>query len=505
MRGPRCGRTLVLAFWLAACAVSGAALPACAKPPAIVPPAVPPPVDPLEQLRTDLDALLDRPGHLRGTWGVVIHSLARDERLYERHPRTLLVPASAMKLVSVAAAAEAVGWDYSFETAMRATGPVVSGTLRGDLVVAGTGDPSVLGRGADESLSLWIDALRASGITRIDGRIVADDDLVEEPRPGSGWSWEDLGYVYGAIPGALNLGENRVDVLVTPAALEGLPAIVELPPGARDVPLVNRTRTAAAGTGENLWPELAPGEPSMTLNGTIALGEKPATVWLSTGNPTRWFARALRNRILEAGIDVTGEAVDVDDLPVKPDWTGAVLLHAHRSRPLAELAKPLVKDSINLYAEAVLRLATGRDGARTTDAALDAVRARLESWGIPADGIQIVDGSGLSRRNVIAPDTLVAILRRFHDPSGASPFVQALALAGRDGTLATRMKGTPAEGNAVGKTGALSNVRTLAGYVRSGGGEPIAFAIMANNFEGEGSRVTATIDAFVARLASFVR
>jgi serine-type D-Ala-D-Ala carboxypeptidase/endopeptidase (penicillin-binding protein 4) len=243
----------------------------------------------------------------------------------------------------------------------------------------------------------------------------------------------------------------------------------------------------------------------LTLNGTIAVGETPVTISVAAGNPTEWFARVVRNRVLGAGIDVAGQAVDVDNLSVRPGWTDAAVLHAHRSPRLAEIAKPLLKDSINLYAEAVLRLATGPSGLRTADAGLDAVRARLESWGVPKEGIQIVDGSGLSRRNVIAPETLLAVLQRFYDESGASPFMQAQAIAGRDGTLASRMKGTPAEGNAIGKTGSMSNVRTLAGYVKTADGEPLAFAMMANNFEGPAAAVTATIDRLVARLASFSR
>jgi D-alanyl-D-alanine carboxypeptidase/D-alanyl-D-alanine-endopeptidase (penicillin-binding protein 4) len=164
-----------------------------------------------------------------------------------------------------------------------------------------------------------------------------------------------------------------------------------------------------------------------------------------------------------------------------------------------------MKESINLHAEAVLWLAGGPGGPRTTDAALDAARLRLESWGIPKDGIQIVDGSGLSRRDVLAADTLVTILRRFYDPAGASPWMQTFPIAGRDGSLAQRMKGTAAEGNAIAKTGSMSNIRTLAGYVKTADGEPLAFAILANNFEGAGSGVTATIDAVVARLAAFRR
>jgi D-alanyl-D-alanine carboxypeptidase/D-alanyl-D-alanine-endopeptidase (penicillin-binding protein 4) len=486
-----------------ALAIATALSAGCAKPRPAIP--GPPPPNPVAQLRSDFNALIDQPGHQRGTWGVAVHSLARNERLFEQNPRTLLVPASTMKLVSLAAAAEAVGWDYVFETKLLASGPVMDGVLKGDLVIVGSGDPSVLGRPLSDAFGPWIDALRARGITRIEGRVVADDDALEEPKPGFAWSWEDLGYTYGAIPGALNLAENKLDILVSPATLDGLPVTIELPADARDLPVMNAARTGPAGTRTTLWPEFRPGEPSLTLNGTIAIGEKPIVISVAAGNPTEWFARVVRNRVLAAGIDVAGQAVDVDDLSLRPGWTGATVLHAHRSPRLAEIAKPLLKDSINLYAEAVLRLAAGPSALRTTDAGLDAVRARLESWGVPKESIQIVDGSGLSRRNVVAPETLLAVLQRFYDESGASPFMQAQAVAGRDGTLASRMKGTPAEGNAVGKTGSMSNVRTLAGYVKTADGEPLAFAMMANNFEGPAPAVTATIDRLVARLASFSR
>jgi D-alanyl-D-alanine carboxypeptidase/D-alanyl-D-alanine-endopeptidase (penicillin-binding protein 4) len=474
----------------------------CAKAPPAAP--VPPPIAPLRQLASDFDALIDRPGHQHGIWAVAVQSLARGDRLYERNPRTLLVPASTMKLVSVAVAADAVGWDHRFETRVLAGGRIHEGALKGDLVVEGSGDPTVLGRAGEAALDGWVDALRSRGITRIEGRVVADDNAVEEPAPGFAWSWDDLGYAYGALPGALNLAENRLAVTISPSS-PGMPAIVELPADARGLAIVNDTITGAPDDTPALWPERRAGEAALRIRGTIPAGSRPAVLSVAAGNPTLWFARALRHRLLAAGIDVEGKAVDADDLPYPLELRDAAVLHVHRSAPLAGIARPLIKDSINLYAEAVLLLATGPGGWRSTWAALDAARARLESWGIPKEGIQMVDGSGLSRRDVIAPDTLVTLLARFHDPSGASPWMQAMAVAGRDGSLADRMKGTPAEGNAIGKTGSMSNIRTFAGYVRTADGEPLAFAIMANNFEGPASGVTATIDRLVARLASFSR
>ena len=147
--------------------------------------------------------------------------------------------------------------------------------------------------------------------------------------------------------------------------------------------------------------------------------------------------------------------------------------------------------------EAVLRLNAASDAFPTNDAALEGVRMRLAAWGIPPDGWQIVDGSGLSRRNAVAPEVLVAILQRMYDSSGASPWMTGLPIAGRDGTLAGRMNGTPAEGNVRAKTGTMSNIRTLAGYVRTRDGETLAFAVRADSFEGPGSAAIEASDRVV--------
>ena len=141
----------------------------------------------------------------------------------------------------------------------------------------------------------------------------------------------------------------------------------------------------------------------------------------------------------------------------------------------------------------------------TNDQALDGMKQRLLSWGVPADGFQLVDGSGLSRRDVLAAETLLAILVRMYDPAGATPWMTGLPIAGIDGTLAARMKGTPGENNVRAKTGTMSNVRSLAGYVRTRDGETLAFAAMVNNFEGTGAQANAALDAIAVRLASFSR
>jgi len=254
-----------------------------------------------------------------------------------------------------------------------------------------------------------------------------------------------------------------------------------------------------------LWPEQRPGEPYLTIAGSIPADASPVQLTVSVGNPTSSFAAAFRHALIEGGVNVTGEAYDVDDVALSPDWEHAATLYTHRSPTLAAIVQPLLKDSINLYGEAVLRLNAARGVLATNDFALEGLRGRLTAWGIPPDGWQVVDGSGLSRRNAVAPETFVSILERMYDASGSSPWMTGLPIAGRDGTLARRMKGTLAEGNVRAKTGLMSNIRTLAGYARTRDGETLAFAIMANGFEGSGAAANEAIDRIAVRLAGFSR
>jgi D-alanyl-D-alanine carboxypeptidase/D-alanyl-D-alanine-endopeptidase (penicillin-binding protein 4) len=488
----------VVAACLLAQTLSGAqAPPGSSRTPAKTDPAI-------DTLRQDLLAETAQPNVRRAVWSIIVHSLDRDERLLELNPSTLLVPASSVKIVTALTAADAVGWDYRYQTEVRATGPIVNGVLSGDLLVIGSGDPTPDGRAGD-SLQVWVDALKAAGLKRIEGRVIGDDDDIDEPRPGAAWSWEDLGYTSGAIFGALNATENRMMVTIAPGPREGDPATISVADFAQSRPLVNRAVTSNGAPGF-VWPEHRLGEDALTIAGVVRPGGPPVTLSISTGNPTQWFVSLFRERLIRGGIEVTGRAADVDDVDPKPDRAASTLIYTHRSQPLSAIAKAMLKDSINLYGEALMRLnaATG-PGPATNDMALEGLRKRLAAWGVPKDGEHLVDGSGLSRRNLMAAETLFMLLKRAFEPQGTSPFVSALPVAGVDGSLAARMKNTPAQGALRAKTGTMSNIRSLAGYVTTRDGEQLALVVFVNNYEGTGADANESIDRIAVRLADFTR
>jgi D-alanyl-D-alanine carboxypeptidase/D-alanyl-D-alanine-endopeptidase (penicillin-binding protein 4) len=269
--------------------------------------------------------------------------------------------------------------------------------------------------------------------------------------------------------------------------------------------IVNRTMTGARGSALLLWPEQRPGEEGLSIAGSIPAGARPAVMGVSVGNPTRYFAQVLHDRLRAAGIDVTRGAADIDEASPSPRRDQPTVIHTHRSRPLAELAQAMLKDSINLYAEAAMRLNVAPGVFSNNDAALAGVKQRLEAWGVDPTEHQLVDGSGLSRRDAVTAEALLVVLRRMHAAGATSPFLAALPSAGVDGSLASRMRATAAEGNVRAKTGTMSNIRSLAGYVTSADGERLAFVVMVNNFEGAGAAAVQAIDAIAVKLAGFRR
>ena len=492
LAGLRACTTSVLLLSLVAC---HPALPA--RPAAPAPPTLP-------ALIHDLDALLAAPALEHGYWGVLVKSLENGETLYSLNPRRLMMPASNMKIVTLAAAADRLGWDYTYETRIFAAGRIDNGVLQGDLLAVGSGDPSI-GESPD-TLGTWAEQLKARGIRVIAGRVIGDDSAFDDDGLGFGWSWDDLQDDYAAGVSALQFNENAVRITVGPGTSVGDWAGVAISPADSGLVVESALTTSAAGAAPHIEAHRLPGSARLHLRGTVPLGAAPATQLVSVDHPTQFFVNALRTALIAHGIDVRGPSVDIDDIrdaPARPD--GAPLI-SHRSPPLSTLAIRLMKVSQNLYAETFLKTLAAGPATATTAAGRSIAQAALQAWGIGPDGLIQRDGSGLSRYDYVSPDAIVTILAHVDGQTSLKgPFRETLPIAGRDGSLSNRMKGTAAEGNARAKTGSMANVRGLSGYVATADGEPLVFSILANNFETAPDTITKTADAIVVRLAEFKR
>lgn len=464
---------------------------------------------PLALLQRDIDAILAAPALERGFWGVLVKTADRDETLYSRNASKLMMPASTMKVVTLAAAAEKLGWDFTYSTRLFTAGSVKDGVLRGDLVVVGSGDPSFDDWDgiATRLFAGWATQLRSSGIREIDGRIVGDDNAFDDEGLGMGWSLDDLAASYSANVSGLQFNEGSVQLRIAPGTSVGAKAAVSVTPDYSGLTIRNSIRTGTANSPAVISRRRLPGSSRLELRGSLPLRMRPFTETASVENPTLYFATALRRALVAEGIDVRGKAVDIDDVDTPPE-RNATPLATYQSLPLSNLATTMMKLSQNLFAETLLKT-LGIDGDHptgTAQAGVAAVRSVLQSWNIDPTSMVQADGSGLSRYNYITPETMVAILTHIHhDERLRSAFETTLPIAGRDGSLEYRMRGTAAEGNARVKTGSLTNVRALAGYVRTADDETLAFAIFANNYENSASVITAAADAIVVRLAALRR
>jgi D-alanyl-D-alanine carboxypeptidase/D-alanyl-D-alanine-endopeptidase (penicillin-binding protein 4) len=301
----------------------------------------------LQVLVRDIDAIMGDPALARGYWGVLVKSLKSDDTLYESNARKLLIPASNMKIVTLAAAAERLGWNYTYRTQLLAAGQVVSDRLVGDLLVVGNGDPSIgLADGmADALFAEWAAKLKVSGIQSISGRVVGDDNAFDDNSLGFGWSWDDLPDDYAAGVSALQFNENAIRLAVAPGKAVGDSAAISITPVESGLVVHSTLTTAAADATPGITAHRLPGSSTLELRGTIPLGSAPVTRVVSVDNPTIFFVSALRRALIAQGIDVRGPAVDIDAVTDPPSRTGAREVLSYASPPLSTLALRLMKAS----------------------------------------------------------------------------------------------------------------------------------------------------------------
>lgn len=465
-------------------------------------------------LQSELDAIFNDPALARGLIGVRIDSLKTGETIYHLNDDKLVMPASNMKILTMTTAAEKLGWDFTYKTHLDAIGTVTNGTLRGDLVVTGGGDPTILSNdgGPAPLFAEWAAALRKAGITRIDGRIVGDDSFFDDDDIGMGWSWDDLVFGYSAGISGLSYNENQVTARVAPGTAVGAPAVITLTPAkSHGLKLLNRVTTVvrppeATGTDPRLRASVsydrAPGSNDLVVSGTIPVGANPVSQDVAVENPTKFFVSALRDALVDEGILVFGDAVDADGM-IEPTMGARTAIATRTSPPLSVIGAYFMKASQNFVAETLFKtLGAVVKGQGTAAAGRTVVQDTLQSWGVPADAIVMRDGSGLSRYNYVTTGAIVTMLTRmWKNDALRGPFAAALPVAAHDGTLSSRMKNTWLDAHVQAKTGTISNVRSLSGYLETKSGERVVFSIIGNHFTVPSSRIDAIAEKALALIA----
>jgi len=461
------------------------------------------------------------PAIARAFWGAKVVDLETGETVFERNGAKLFVPASNTKLFSTALALSRLGPDHRFLTIVAAERPPdAQGVLTGNLRLVGGGDPTLSARAVPyrkgpvrgdplAALEELADLLAATPLRVIRGDIVGDDTAyVFEPYP-PGWAVDDTIWDYGAPVSALTLHDNAFTVRLRGAERAGLPALMALAPPL-DFYAIDNAVLTVAGSDADLYADWPPGARRIRLWGVIGRNQS-RELYLAIRDPAEYAAAAFAAILRRRGVTIEGQATakhlwmhqagNLKQAPGPPAFEG-VELARRTSPPLFEILKIINKVSQNLHAEIVLReVGRARRHIGSRAAGLEELRLFLEEIGIAAEEYRFEDGSGLSRLNLVSPNAVARLLVHMYLSADRDGWLETLPIGGEDGTLNHRFRGAAITGRVLAKTGTLTHVSALAGYLEPKSGSRLAFSVLVNN-SGVAAAVTRRfIDELIALLA----
>jgi D-alanyl-D-alanine carboxypeptidase/D-alanyl-D-alanine-endopeptidase (penicillin-binding protein 4) len=473
--------------------------------------------------RADLGLLIGT-GSRTEQWSVVVVSVEQGDTIFALNADAPMAPASNMKLFTSAAALHVLGPDFRFPTYLLADGPVVDGVLEGNLVLYGTGDPTLGGRAPARptgAYEVFLRALHDAGIHRVRGEVIGDGSYYSgNPRRPS-WNPADLDNWFAAPVSALTFNENMVTLRVAPARAAGLPTQVLTIPEGAGVPIRNESRVQANGGSVAIFRD----HPDGPIRVTGAMRPRQVEAWrsITVADPPNYAASVLRATLEAGGIPVEGKLERdtdhdnraggtvpgvTDRLLVAPAFSPTRSLRTlavHHSDPVSELIHPVNRRSHNLFAETLL-FAMGRVTGETSDfdgGARALHRFLVEEVGADETSLHIEDGSGLSRMNRTTARDLVRLLGYMEGSPHVDAFHRSLPEAGNRQGL-RRMERSAAAGNLRAKTGTIHRTSALSGLVRGAEGERLLFSILVNDVPSTGAAKRAE-DRVGIHLAGFRR
>lgn len=456
-------------------------------------------------LARDLKAIISDPAVRSAKIGIVVGSMTTERSIFEHNPDRLLVPASNMKLVTSAAALIVLKPDYRYETRLVTNGSVRSGILRGDLIVEGSGDPTISGYFNENDpvyvFKDWTKRLAAMGISEIHGDLVIDNSAFPESPYGEGWNMDDANRCFCAPRDAFTFNNNCIQLEIIPSAQkqQGFQFVME--PVSDYIRLVNRLSSRkAAGRDTVRFNYTDPR--TLQVLGSKRPGSAATIHYVPMRFPALFGGFVFKETLASGGIKITGNILCARNCPNTVDITqrkgsGRLSeLAVYRSVRLSEIIKVVNKLSNNLYTEMLL-FAIGRTPGSTyttKNAAAIAFQA-LDKAGIDMSGAVMADGSGLSRYNLVSPRQLARLLKVMAGSPYSSHLYESLPIMSVDGTLSRRLKGSRASGLIRAKTGTIAGVRSLSGYMTTYNDEKLVFSIISN-----GHTSTAAIDKVVDKI-----
>ncbi len=471
-----------------------------------------------ESLAQLIDGAINNSRLASARWGISVISLDDGRRVYGRNAEGLFTPASNMKIYTTAVALDLLGADYRWRTSVYATTqPDANGTIAGDLVLYGRGAPDLValpGKENSGSLVQLANDLYSRGVRRVTGNVIGDESYFRGQPLGDGWPWTDVQWYFGAEASALSINKNEIDINILPPNKSGAPPQVRIQPADKYVSVQNNMLTVRGGERMTIGIHRGLSDNAVRVWGEFPADGKGYGARLAVHNPALWAASLFHESLRDRGIAVDGVAAARDSRqpPSKRfDPSTFTELAFISSEPLSEIVRATNKASLNLYAELLLRtlgrergvmLSTPEPPGRERgddEAGLALIRLWLSRARISTEGLAFHDGSGLSRLNLVTPESISRLLVSLSKSASGTSFRQSLPVSGRDGTLGGRL--SEITDRVAAKTGSLTYHSSLSGYVTSGSGQIWAFSIICNDHTTAAS-ANRVIDQIVTILAT---
>lgn len=426
-------------------------------------------------------------------WSVTVRD-STGSLLFGYNKDKLVRPASNLKLLTSAAILDQLGPDFRYTTFIYGVGRQEGHTWKGDIIVRGAGDPSISGRFYNdhrfhvfEEIANKLDSL---GIRRIEGNVIGNDSYFDQQPYPKGWSWEDLSFYYGVEISALSFNDNAVDLQVfADGEVGGTPRIQWFPFDTDYVEFINEQTISPAHTEYDEFYRRLLGTNTIVLGSKLPKGYYEEES-LSILNAPLFFMDTFKKYLEDTGIDITGQIIIDNQLR---DWNSNrfQVLVQHNSKPLSTLLHEINTESSNFYTEMMLKTAAAEkyDTQGSTDLGISLVKEFAHSMGMDTTDIEMSDGSGMASSTLLAPEDLTSFLVHMQAHPEFLTYKNSMAIAGFNGTLEHRFHGTPLEDNVSGKTGYISGVRAISGYMRGSSGNKLVFSIYTNNYTNKTSYI----------------
>ncbi|GAA3586902.1 serine-type D-Ala-D-Ala carboxypeptidase [Gibbsiella greigii] len=404
---------------------------------------------------------------------LVVQKIGATTPIIDYHSQQMALPASTQKVLTALAALLQLGPDYRFSTTLESQGSISGGTLRGNLIARFGGDPTF----KRQNLRNMVAALKKQGVQEISGDVLIDTSVFASHDKAPGWPWNDLTQCFSAPPAAAIVDRNCFSVSLYSAPTPGEMAFIRVA-SYYPVNMFSQVRTLAKGSPDAQYCELdvAPGELNrFTLTGCLTQRSEPLPLAFAVQDGASYAGAILKDELTQAGIVIKGHL----KRQTQPGMKGEVIAQT-QSAPLHDLLKIMLKKSDNMIADTVFRtIGHERFGVPGTwRAGSDAVRQVLrQKAGVDLGNNIVVDGSGLSRHNLLTPATMMQALQYIAQHDNELDFISMLPLAGYDGTLRYRggLHEAGVDGKVSAKTGALQGVYNLAGFITTASGQRYAF------------------------------